>query len=75
MKRIKDIENFINENQAMFFDNSEIRKGMVRFYLRKPEQNRGFVIDVQQNDREILEEIFTKNDILYDVDEGGNLPF
>lgn len=69
MKRLKTL----NE---LFFDNSELDDGKVRFYLTNPKTNKGFAFDCDREDKEQLEEIFKRNNVVHEVDDGGNeLPF
>ena len=68
MKRIKKIESF-------FFDDSNILKNNVRFYLINPKTNKGFAFDIKNEDKEELKKIFNRNNIRFDLDEGGDLPF
>lgn len=75
MKRIKKLNNFINEETAMFFDNREIPSEKVRFYLLNKETNKGFAFDVYREDKDELEQLLKRNDQDYDIDDGGDLPF
>jgi len=69
MKRLKKL----NE---LFFDRSELDDGNVRFYLLNPDTNKGFAFDVEREDMNTLEDILKRNNVVYEIDDGGNdLPF
>ena len=76
MKRLKNIKNFSKVEEALFFDRSELSDGNVRFYLSNPNTNKGFAFDLNAEDKEALEDILKRNNIMFDVDDGANnLPF
>ncbi len=67
MKRIKKI------SELLHFE--VIDDGMVRFYLLNPDTNKGFAFDCVREDKPKLEEIFKRNGVEYEVDDGVGLPF
>jgi len=67
MKRIKTI----NE---LHFDGNNIDEDKSRFYLNTPE-GRSVSFDILKKDVSELETLLKRNDISYELDDGGKLPF
>lgn len=65
----------IKKINELFFDNKPIAEDEVKFYLINPKTNKSFPFEVKNSDQKILEEIFKRNKINYEVDDGIGLPF
>jgi hypothetical protein len=71
MKKIKTVGEL---SETLFFD--ELDDGNVRFYLKNSKTNKGFAFDCLRDDKKALEDILNRNNVKFEVDDGGNvLPF
>jgi len=68
MKRIKTL------NELLHFDNRLIEEDKTRFYLKTLE-GKSVSFDFYKEDVSKLEELLKRNDVSYELDDGGNLPF
>jgi hypothetical protein len=77
LKKINEITSKYNKKDDRFYFNpadDPENKNTATFYLHKEKQ--GFAMDILSEDREKLEEILTRNNIIYTVSVEGNvLPF